>query len=233
MKAILFNCLMIISSLSLAGNVGYEVELIIFEDTTEQYKFSENWALEKNNDSEKKESIIKEKENLIFKFIKSENYRLNKQAEKLQKNARYNILYHKAWKQPGLDKKSAVPIIINTDKNTPTEETNGPSSTSSFISGRFKLIMSRYLHVDTQLILHKPIKSAKALVQEKSNDPSTTKNIDAKQYTQYPFTFERRMRSKEVHYLDHPLGGIIVLATPYRIKEKNKEQQPVKGYKTL
>jgi hypothetical protein len=31
---------------------------------------------------------------------------------------------------------------------------------------------------------------------------------------EYPIKFHRRMRSKELHYLDHPLVGILVMAKP-------------------
>ncbi|MCK4708648.1 MAG: hypothetical protein KAU21_08530 [Gammaproteobacteria bacterium] len=37
----------------------------------------------------------------------------------------------------------------------------------------------------------------------------------------------RRMRSKELHYIDHPLFGIIVKAMPYELPELPVEELPV------
>jgi len=244
MKAILFSCLLFISNLSFAENVGYEVELIVFEDTSELYKNSENWPLEtkdsnENSEPEKTENkpeTVDKNKKIDFVFIDSENYRLNKQAEKLQQNSRYKVLYHKAWKQPGLDKKSAVAVSINTENTATADDENPTTKPESFITGDFTLIMSRYLHVVSNLILYKP---AKPIANTVSNVTNENENTDIEQkttnkaYEQYPLIFERRMRSKEIHYIDHPLGGMIVLATPYKIETETKEDKSAKGYKTL
>jgi hypothetical protein len=43
----------------------------------------------------------------------------------------------------------------------------------------------------------------------------TTADSSALNYQVYRLQQSRRMRSNEVHYLDHPLFGIIVQVTPY------------------
>jgi len=238
MKAILLSFLLIVSNLSFAGNVGYEVELIIFEDASELYKNSENWPLEKNDGEKKSEpektannpkTLDKDKK-INFEFLDSKNYRLNKQAEKLQKNSRYKVLR-------GLDKKSAIAISIDT-KNTPAEDGTPTARAESFITGDFTLIMSRYLHAVSNLTLYKP---GKTIVKPANNENTDgeNENINTEQkniteiYDQYSLVFERRMRSKEIHYIDHPLGGMIVLATPYKIETETEEDTSAKGYKTL
>lgn len=252
MKALLFISLLIFSDLTIAEDVGYEVEVIIFEDTSGLYKKSENWPVEEKistditaepdavvenkttNDKELKETEALDKK-IVFEFIDNEKYRLSKQALKLQENDKYNILYHKAWKQPGLDKDSAQPIIINTKKaensESATEIETSPDELESFITGDFTLIMSRYLHVLSNIVIHKPADAI--LVDESPDAESTESNMqpDTEPYVKYPVIFERRMRSKEIHYIDHPMGGIIVLAVPYKIKVE--EDAPVEGYKTL
>ena len=44
------------------------------------------------------------------------------------------------------------------------------------------------------------------------------------QYNVYPINFHRRMRSKELHYLDHPIVGILVKALPVEKQEEPKEK---------
>jgi Peptidoglycan-binding protein, CsiV len=257
MKAILLSCLLLISNTGFAEDTGYEVELIIFEDTTELYKNSENWLpAEKSsikgadlNKSEGKIESLNNDKKVAFEFINDEDHRLNKQVEKLQTNSRYNVLFHKAWKQRGLDKKSAIPLSINTqDSLISTTDTPSKAATDvnsniikskSFITGNFTLIMSRYLHVISELTLNKPargiIPSANGNSEDTENKSTASKRSTITEaYDKYPLLFKRRMRSKEIHYIDHPLGGMIVLATPYKIKEEgDEENKSVKGYKTL
>jgi hypothetical protein len=40
----------------------------------------------------------------------------------------------------------------------------------------------------------------------------------------YHLTESRRMRSKELHYLDHPVLGVLLLVTPY--EGKTTTQKP-------
>jgi len=37
----------------------------------------------------------------------------------------------------------------------------------------------------------------------------------------------RRMRSRELHYLDHPLFGVLVLITPYELPEPEEVEVPI------
>lgn len=248
MKAALLVSLLIISKLAMAADVGYEVEIIIFEDTTELYKNSETWPLTFETTDTISENDIKSEQNktkpipldtdkkVVFEFIDNEQYRLVEQARKLQEHANYKILFHKAWKQPGLDRDSAEPLIINTQNTAVnTESENNQQEPQSFMTGSFTLIMSRYLHVDSKIILHKPktIKPINTLTNnddEIINENENTVNTSS-DYDKYPLVFERRMRSKEIHYIDHPMGGMIVLATPFKIE--TEEIKTTKDYKTL
>jgi hypothetical protein len=242
MKAFYFVSLIFISNLTLAANIGYEVEVIIFEDTSELYKNSENWPLPvsiektiekidlKTEDNKTEQDSLNIDKEVFFEYIDDKNYRLNQQAKKLLQHANYNIMYHKAWKQPGLNKDSAKAVIINTQDYINTEDDKNKSQ--SFIVGEFTLIMSRYLHVFSKLTLHKPIKDL-----SKNNTYSEYKNIglidtdNTEIYTQYPLLFERKMRSKEIHFIDHPMGGMIVLVVPYKIEAE--EEQAAEGYNIL
>ena len=96
---------------------------------------------------------------------------------------------------------------------------------TSRISGDLKLIMSRYLHINTDLIYEKPkIGQSTQMAQPEYTPPNHQSDT-------YPLLFERRMRSREIHYIDHPMVGIIVLATPYKLKEE-EETTPAE-YKTI
>ena len=51
--------------------------------------------------------------------------------------------------------------------------------------------------------------------------------------TYVEFTDTRRMRSREVHYIDHPLVGIIILATPFKISSDKGKTGAPGTYQTL
>ena len=62
-------------------------------------------------------------------------------------------------------------------------------------------------------------------------DYLTEMQSDQGLYDSYKIVFERRMRSKEIHYIDHPLVGLVVLATPFKLGKE--EPIPAVNYKTL
>ncbi|MCP5077570.1 MAG: hypothetical protein GY951_05880 [Psychromonas sp.] len=94
------------------------------------------------------------------------------------------------------------------------------------IDGNFKVYLNHYLFIDTQLVIRKEItediKQPDPIVVEVIDDENgvqiATQSEQAvvtevKQQTvikEILFDQNRRLRSEEVHYLDHPLMGIIV-----------------------
>jgi len=203
------------SSLSLANETGYEVELIIFENANGRYLNSEDWSFNdkiehKVNEALPDNPISNDKE---FKELDWNSARLAKNLNHLLKNNNYKVLVHKRWKQTGLDRKESLNIPINT---RPAEQANNSSTENaeiigninpetkleSYITGDVRLIMSRYLHFNVNLKFFKPLLN----------------NNAEYEFKPFPVISERRMKSKEIHYIDHPLVGVVVLATPYKIK---------------
>jgi hypothetical protein len=87
--------------------------------------------------------------------------------------------------------------------------------------------MSRYLHIDAELQYYK------ARSRQFLNYTDHTSMDVTSPYESYPVKFERRMRSREVHYIDHPLVGMIVLATPFKIEPETTPGKPANNYQTL
>ncbi len=263
--------LILLQSLSFviyADETGYEVELIIFEDTTNRYLHSEDWRY--NDKLNKKE---KQPEGRSTPTIDREYKELNwgeskliSQYNRIKNNKQYRILATKRWKQTGLDRKHAfnIPVNIQTNENilspssenqsvvslenktdieSPNNDTNAalsanalilPGPTKPYITGNVKLIMSRYLHFNINLQYVKPQaininqhENFNVITEE--NNSLSTDDLSLK----IPIVNERRMRSREVHYIDHPLVGVIVLATPYKIKSLEVENKQPTTYKTM
>ena len=46
------------------------------------------------------------------------------------------------------------------------------------------------------------------------------------QFNIHPINSHRRMRSKELHYIDHPLVGILIQINPVEKTKETKDQEP-------
>lgn len=196
---------------------GYEVEMIIYEDVNARYQHSEDWSYNDNlqktlatRQEEKKRIIDPE-----YAPLDWDSGILATKSKHLENNSNYKILIKKRWKQTGLGREQTFNIEINSLLKNAADETE-PDTTPSYISGNVKLIMSRYLHFNIDLEYFKP---------QASLESEST-------YRKYPVVDERRMKSRETHYIDHPLIGVIVHATPYKIAGKQEPAKPAE-YKTL
>ena len=219
--------ILLISSNTYASDTGYEVEVIIFENTSGKYDNSESWSFNiensmikeiesANNKIENPDSLMNQ---INYQEIDSTDFKLLDKAQKINSHADYRVLLHKSWKQAGLSEENTLPIFIDSRNqlspdpaNTAAEqniENGDPSSQNAYIQGNLKLVMSRYLHfmTDLTLIRPKPVKL--------SNMGEVTVESH---YPEIRITSERRMRSRETHFIDHPLIGIIVHATPFKIE---------------
>ena len=98
---------------------------------------------------------------------------------------------HTAWQQPVYGRNAARPFYLKSDR----EITPG----TPVVEGMIKISVRRYLHVDLDLLLRR-----------------TTAEVATRAggFQTFRFDEHRRMRSKELHYIDHPLMGMLIEITP-------------------
>ena len=192
-----------------AATPEYDFELIIFEDKSGRYANSERWQHEPPDSTASKAATESASNpDAKSKIRNIQGIGLGKYAKKLKSNKRYNVLVHKSWRQPGLSRKDAIDIAID---SRPTGTASAATSQAgNSIHGTIKVVLARYLHIYTDLIYRQP--QTKAI--------SDWYGAEAQQYKEFPVNFHRRMRSKELHYIDHPMVGILVMAWP--VERKNK-----------
>jgi len=156
-------------------------------------------------------------------------------AAYMQRMGNYRTLYHQTWLQPMRDESSALPIVLDRSGDT----LDWPQ-----LQGTVKIYLSRYLHVETDLWLNTtgnylpgewampaaPLGPPSLIViePEPSLSEPTIESGEIDELAQakstlepaYPwrhavrFNEKRRMRSNEVHYLDHPMLGVVIKFTP-------------------
>ena len=196
----------------------YQVELIVF--ARNQVAPVEHWP--SNIKLVYPENLISLTADAIssdeFSMLAPNARLLNLQANTLSKGS-YSLLYHQAWRQMIYGRKTNIAISGGKTFNGHQE-----------LEGSIALSVGQYLRVQTNLWLTQfaPVGTNFAQLNvtqtwpklplrpntstgegEKSQDYLITRIVKLNQ--------ERSMRSNEVHYIDHPLLGIIVKIAPVEI----------------
>ncbi len=217
----------------------YDIEIIIFEDAHVRYINSEMWHQNMPDDSEPLTytnhlsndlSINQNKvtenlkktglgeadlaENVARAFVNIKPVILNKEYNRINNSSEYEVMFYGAWRQAGLDESRAFEINLNELDNSHI------SKSENSITGHIKVVLARYLHFYSQLDYQR--QDDQYITTENSADE--TSRISAENNLQdvnktdvlpvgnniYTMENHRRMRSKELHYIDHPLVGILV-----------------------
>ncbi len=148
--------------------------------------------------------------------------RLHDAVERLRRQPGYRVLLHTAWRQPTGSRDSAPWIRLTDGGNVGL----GPA-----LDGMARLSLRRYLHLDLDLVTSRELdvpyavpEPAVGTVAIPLGDPGATPPATpppaptAYRRVLQPFRMvdSRRMRSDEVHYVDHPVLGVLALATAYQ-----------------
>jgi len=218
----IFSLFLLGTSLAYAGP-NYKVEMIIFAQTDDQAFFSEHWPLQDGLQGGTSPNEAKQQTG-DFRLLPASDFTLS-QAEKLLANSpRYEILSHVAWQQPGLAEGKALSMPVSGGKDYRDSyperlesrwevndqgaiiEVSGPKTLNE-LDGSVKLVLGRYLHIYTDLIFRKPV------IVERL-DEETQELTETRTLFDIPIQSHRRMRSRELHYIDHPMAGILIEVTP-------------------
>jgi len=192
----------------------YDIEIIIFEDAHARYINSESWrrdssAAEEVASDSKTKRITKKSTEL---YTAVEPKILSKEYKRINNSSEFNVLLYSAWSQVGLKDSDAFKISINELKNIH----RGKSKNT--ITGKIKIVLARYLHFYSQLEYQR---------QDNKNQPADLEqNINITVNNEnYLMKNHRRMRSKELHYIDHPLVGILIQINPVKINQIEQPEQ--------
>lgn len=188
----------------------YNVEVLIFKRQTASLA-SENWQSNLRLAYPQRYQYLQSSSAADFSLLPKDALQLGGYNYTLRRSEDYRVLFHKAWKQQMQGKSSAPGIIISGG--------NTVGSNHKELEGYIKIHIARYLHVitdlwfaldDNPLLPAKP-GSASPITENGFANRYSGNNSDA---AVARFQESRRMRSKELHYIDHPLGGVLVLITP-------------------
>lgn len=174
---------------------------------------------------------------LMFTVIPEEQHKLIEEAKKIEESTSRRLLMHTAWRQPGLSYEQAIRVVFKHQiDNKLTDESIATNSTiplqprldnaltlappvQPYIEGSIKVMLARYLHVDTDIMYfakHTPLENNTTTEMDSAVALDDKYREDSNELTLYQMKqLRRRIRSTELHYLDHPVIGMLLTITPY------------------
>ena len=225
----------------------YDVEIIIIENLSENAKNAENWPLQVNLTPPEKtvqlgQPVLSEwlpqDVDLKSSYIElaASTYQLTSEVKKISESKTQRVIFHTAWRQPGLDKHQALPVhfkreipaapvIEDTanplqDKELSSLEDIKNESRPIILEGLLRVTLARYLHLEAELTYRDKLPE---IVNNENPfsvlDTESERNKIEKQGVIHLKQKRRRIRSNELHYIDHPALGILIRITPYKSPE--------------
>ena len=160
-------------------------------------------------------------------------------------------LLHMTWQQPMSGKSGSTPIrlfagkdfsntyhfdgrkIVKQNQSASTLSTGGIPLSSSVVSpvweldGTLNIYLSHYLYIETALNLRKEGRKLMPVVPSDGADTSvalTTPKVMTPFLMSIPLEQNRRVKSEEIHYLDHPEMGMVIQIR--KMAQPSAQQQP-------
>lgn len=232
------TALLALLSLSLASTpslaqekpVRYVVELVLFQHTDPAAVRAEHWPeTVATPDYASTTELAPAGVKAEFRSLEDSAKELTGAVKLLNDSERYTVVAHLVWEQPGLPSDSAVPVRVNAGKDYGLEfpelmqprlefDEEGnlieipPPESLDELEGTVRIVLGRYLHVYTDLLFRKPLTTMEY-------NEAADMLVPVERLRAIPVREWRRMRSRELHYMDHPLLGMLVKITPVATPE--------------
>ena len=209
-RLLLLLLLLAISPAPRAAAPQYTLELLLFEPTT--VTGEERWE-EFLGELDNANAVVLGAPGADPAFRRLPTSALGAAAHTLKSSGRYRLLAHLAWRQPSYGSQQTRPIFISGGERLAAGGGYAVGDTTlptlRRLEGSVRVHVGKYLHVELDLLYRR------------NRPPSPEGTVVAQAAAPLPpiqtlrIQNKRRMRSKELHYLDHPLVGALVIAHPY------------------
>ncbi|MCU7796038.1 MAG: peptidoglycan binding protein CsiV [Candidatus Thiodiazotropha sp. (ex Myrtea spinifera)] len=201
----------------------YEFEVLIFQRIAKGAGSTEAWPDNPESPSllnaipfdRRGKATLRGDEPIAYRPLPASERRLNDIWTRFRNSRNYRPLYHVAWRQQIVNPEQAQQLYISLPPDNGKE--TGPMNPPK-LEGTLKIGVKRYLHLETDLLLHLP------------HNPETVTASDdtlfmGPHFQSYRLQAQRRMRSGKLHYLDHPVLGVLVQAEKYVPPEPEPEPE--------
>lgn len=215
----------------------YKVEVVVFANQDSAPLADEYWPEIKEIPVPSNALNLKPSnaEGSAYKRLPSSSLSLHDAKKRLRNSGPYKILFHAGWMQPVYRTQTPRPIHITGGEilDNGMYELDGYIAVGrgTYLHFRPNLFLSRKLTADENALLQSPINTtvensadnaqAAALITMQASSTATSA-MSNELFPAIPDILTvnldqaRRMKSKELHYIDHPLMGILVEIRPVR-----------------
>lgn len=236
------------------NNRWYEIELVVFENKGFKRNPTEPWIADPGTPSRDRAIFLvdqKTYQNMggnpdnLYVALDSNSLKLKDSQQKLFQSKHYEPLIHVAWRQPVVARNASRPVYLRSAASVPGTLGKNPSQNSEPIpkvEGSIRASLSRYLHVEFDLVFAdpNPIYDPNVVPALNAGDatgnvstpagfqplpPASAANLKANPkgmdmrtlpVIKYRLVTLRRMKSKELHYIDHPRFGALIVINPLK-----------------
>lgn len=197
----------------------YEFEVLIFQRIAEGAGSTEIWPGDPETPSLENvisfdtggKATLKDNLPIPYRPLPAEERRLEDIETSLHNSRDYRPLYHIAWRQQVVDPENAQTLYLY----LPPESGEPGLLNPPKLEGTVQFSVKRYLHMEADLLLRLPAEY----------DPADDYFM-GRAFRSYRLQAHRRMRSGKLHYLDHPVLGVLVQAQRYEPPPPEPEPEP-------
>jgi hypothetical protein len=150
------------------------------------------------------------------RWLPSEDLLLQRAANRIERRGLGRILFHGRWLQAVPPRESPDPVLVTGGKPLSA----GPSDHE--LVGSVGVTLGRYLHFNADLFFHGPglgLAPAEAVMRGTGESLLLPATAPPAKAVYMQLSESRRMRSEELHYLDHPKLGLVVRIDPVTVPE--------------
>ena len=240
-KTILCTALLFSTSLQAEGKSAsgsqsqkkqyYIVEVILFRHNNTQGKNNEYWDDLGITDNDNSSRYALAEYNLNSKHfspiggasvLSPKYYKLLDSANHIRYSKDFELLAHFGWTQRSFSRQKALPVLISANQ----------FSDELLPNGDLTLYVSRFLHLKVNLVASDCVYEKNAAISTDSDEIMARQLAESKtqlnttEFSEssssecvnktYLFSQNRKMRSKELHYIDNPVFGLLVYVTPFK-----------------
>ena len=160
----------------------------------------------------------------VFEIDSAREFSLSAEVSKIARSRDFRVISTKSWFQNIKDKDAAELIFIDSDFFKGTR-----------IFGFFQLYKERFLHFNTKLYLSEldPLFTQDERLMVGKNVFNEEKELDIyeekNQKVLYEVVHSKKFRSGELHYVDHPKFGMLIMLTKAQKKISSPDNGLVKN----
>jgi hypothetical protein len=196
----------------------YQFEVIIFERLDQRAGSTELWPVDPGTPSRLDALPVRltpgrgkaDSPNPVpYTALPRSAWQIGELTQRLRRSRNYRPHVHLAWRQQVVDPDHAQLLYIEMmDKRDARHRIDGQPK----LEGTLKVGVKRYLHFETDLLIRRL---------KRSGSESSQSEVQS-----YRLQTTRRMRSGKLHYLDHPVFGVLVKASRYEPPPPPKPEPP-------